>query len=64
MLWVSLSSSADQIKQVYHSLALEYHPDKTTMTDHHFLAIQNAWACLRDSQMRIRYNQQQKQQHA
>lgn len=49
-------STDEEIKTSYHELILKYHPDKNSSNANYFIAINNAWQTLRDSEKRKIYN--------
>lgn len=67
ILGVSSDCSMDILRQKYHKLLLEYHPDKTNLNDlntkQHFEDIQNAYKILSNSQLRLKYDQEQQRKY-
>jgi len=57
-LGIDPTSSQDEIKQAYRSLAMKHHPDRNGGNDSKFKEIQNAYATLSDQQKRAEYDQQ------
>ena len=59
MLKVAAHASAEEIKDSYRALALEYHPDKNTLPQAAlaFAQLQEAWEVLRDAAKRRDYDQ-------
>ena len=67
ILGVSSSCSADALRQRYHRLLLECHPDKVNGDDAtahtRFEAIQNAYRILSDAELRLKYDQERERHH-
>ncbi len=59
ILGVAPNASADEIKKVYRSLAMRYHPDRNDAPGAHarFQAISKAYEVLSDPAKREEYNQ-------
>ena len=59
ILGVAPNASADEIKKVYRSLAMRYHPDRNSApgADARFKAITKAYEVLSDPARREEYNQ-------
>ncbi|CAF0930181.1 unnamed protein product [Adineta steineri] len=67
ILGVPSDCSSDILRQQYHRLLLEYHPDKTNSNDlitkNRFEDIQNAYKILSNLELRLKYDQEQQRQH-
>jgi DnaJ-class molecular chaperone len=67
ILGVSSNCSPDNLRQQYHRLLLEYHPDKTNSKDsitiNRFEDIQNAYRILSNVELRLKYDQEQERRH-
>jgi len=67
ILGVSSDCSMEILRQKYHKLLLEYHPDKTNSNDlitkKHFEDIQNAYKILSNVQLRLKYDQEQQRRY-
>jgi DnaJ-class molecular chaperone len=67
ILDVSSDCSLDVLRQNYHRLLLEYHPDKRNSNDlitkKCFEDIQNAYRILSNSELRLKYDQEQERHH-
>jgi DnaJ-class molecular chaperone len=63
ILGVSSDCSSDILRQQYHRLLLEYHPDKRNgndlITQNRFEDIQNAYRILSNVELRLKYDQEQ-----
>lgn len=59
ILGVSPTATTDEIKKAYRSLAMRYHPDRSTHpgSDIRFNAIKTAYELLSDPKKRAAYNQ-------
>jgi len=62
ILGVSADCSVDKLRQNYHKLLLEYHPDKNLSNDsqiqQRFEDIQNAYKTLSNANLRLKYDQE------
>ena len=58
VLGLASNASDDDIKRCYKKLAVKYHPDKTSDTNHHelFIKIQEAYETLKDPEKRRKYD--------
>jgi curved DNA-binding protein CbpA len=67
ILGVSSDCSMEILRQKYHRLLLEYHPDKTNSKDlinqKHFEDIQNAYRILSNVELRLKYDQEQERRY-
>jgi curved DNA-binding protein CbpA len=67
ILGVSSDCSMEILRQKYHKLLLEYHPDKTNsndlITQKRFDDIQNAYKILSNVQLRLKYDQEQQRRY-
>ncbi|UJR38412.1 hypothetical protein I4U23_031080 [Adineta vaga] len=67
ILGVSPDCSSELLRQEYHRLLLEYHPDKRktndSSTQNRFEQIQNAYKILSNTELRLKYDQEQERQH-
>jgi DnaJ-class molecular chaperone len=67
ILGVQSDCSMDILRQKYHRLLLEYHPDKTNSNDlinkKHFEDIQNAYRILSNLELRLKYDQEQERRY-
>jgi len=67
ILGVSSDCSLDILRQNYHRLLLEYHPDKTNSNDlitkKRFDDIQNAYRILSNVELRLKYDQEQQRHY-
>ena len=62
VLGVPFDAAVDEIKAAHRRLALERHPDKTSVSSSRsFQRIQKAWECLRDESLRREYDETLKQ---
>ena len=67
ILGVPSDCSSEHLRQQYHRLLLEYHPDKRQSNDqssqNRFEQIQNAYGILSNQELRVKYDQEQERQH-
>ncbi|CAF1612800.1 unnamed protein product [Rotaria magnacalcarata] len=67
ILGVSPNCTSDILRQEYHRLLLEYHPDKNNSNDlisrKRFEDIQNAYKTLSNVELRLKYDQEQERHH-
>ena len=67
ILGVQSDCSMKILRENYHRLLLEYHPDKTQSSDvktqQHFQDIQHAYQILSNSESRRKYDQEQQRHH-
>ncbi|CAF1218135.1 unnamed protein product [Rotaria sp. Silwood1] len=67
ILGVSSNCSSDILRQEYHRLLLEYHPDKTNSNDlinrKRFEDIQYAYKILSNIELRLKYDQEQERRY-
>jgi curved DNA-binding protein CbpA len=64
ILGVSSDCSGDIIRQQYHRLLLQYHPDKTNSNDSkRFEDIQHAYQILSNTELRRKYDQEQQRRY-
>jgi len=67
ILGVSSDCSLEILRQKYHKLLLEYHPDKTNSNDlirkKCFEDIQNAYRILSNNDLRLKYDQEQQRRY-
>jgi curved DNA-binding protein CbpA len=67
ILGVTSDCSMDILRQQYHRLLLEYHPDKRNSNDlminQRFEDIQNAYKILSNVELRLKYDQEQERRY-
>jgi DnaJ-class molecular chaperone len=64
ILGVTSDCSMENLRQKYHRLLLEFHPDKTNSNNQkRFEDIQNAYRTLSNADLRLKYDQEQERRY-